>query len=142
MTQVLKGPKDFDVWNDKKKQIHFSVTEPVYFKEREIWWCALGANVGVETDGKNDNFERPVLIVKRFNRDMIWIVPITSTVGDKRFYHPIKYGPYRRWLILSQLKTISSKRLLRKVDFLPLRDFLQVSEAITSFLYRKSETPP
>ena len=144
MTQVLKTSNDFDSWNNHKKQVHFSEIAPPYFKEREIWWCALGVNVGVEveTDGKNDNFERPVLIVKRFNRDMIWIVPITSTSGDRRFYFPIKYGNNNRWLILSQLKTVSSKRPLRKIDFLSLDDFVKVSQAISSFLLIKSETPP
>ena len=138
----MKGPEDFDSWNSDKKLIHFSETGPIYFKEREIWWCALGVNVGVETDGKNDNFERPVLVVKRFNRDMVWVVPVTSTAGDPKFYHPIQYGSDKRWLILSQLRTHSSKRLLRKVDFLSVDDFARVVKAIADFLLMKSETPP
>jgi hypothetical protein len=53
--------KDFDRWNKKKKTLHQTdFTDFVH--EREVWWCALGANVGVEADGKHDNFERPVLV--------------------------------------------------------------------------------
>ena len=52
--------KDFDRWNEKKK--HVEATERIFYvKEREIWWCMLGVNVGREIDGKNDVFERPVL---------------------------------------------------------------------------------
>ncbi len=40
----------------------------IYFNEREIWWAHLGVNVGYEQDGKNDNFERPVLIIKKFGK--------------------------------------------------------------------------
>lgn len=42
--------KDFDEWNAKKKEIHKGGEAPFY-NEREIWWCALGANVGFEQDG-------------------------------------------------------------------------------------------
>jgi hypothetical protein len=35
--------------------------------EREISWCALGAQVGFEQDGLNENFERPVIVVKNLN---------------------------------------------------------------------------
>ena len=131
--------KDFDAWNGQKKKVH-DRDERILFHEREIWWCSLGLNVGVETDGKNDNFERPVLIVKKFNQDMVWVVPITSRKGPVKYYYPIKYGDKNRWVILSQLKTVSSKRLIRKIEALPESDFEQVSLLVKQFL--KSETPP
>jgi hypothetical protein len=31
-----------------------------YFREKEIWWACLGANIGFEQNGKNENFERPI----------------------------------------------------------------------------------
>lgn len=132
-------PKDFDAWNGQKKKVH-ARDEQILFHEREIWWCSLGVNVGVETDGKNDNFERPVLVLKKFNKDMVWVVPITSRKGPAKYYYPIKYGNKDRWVILSQLKTISSKRLIRKIEALPESDFEQISLLVRQFL--KSETPP
>lgn len=31
------------------------------FSEGQIWWAALGKNVGVEINGKNKDFSRPVV---------------------------------------------------------------------------------
>lgn len=59
--------KDFDEWNQEKKRIHAGVN-PAYGWPREVWWCALGINVGAEIDGKNNNFERPVLVMRVYNK--------------------------------------------------------------------------
>lgn len=59
--------KDFDVWNNKKKELNNAVFNS-YVHAREIWWCSIGINVGDEEDGKNSMFERPVLIIKKFNQ--------------------------------------------------------------------------
>ena len=40
--------KNFDEWNGQKKKVH-NRDEQIIFHEREIWWCSLGVNVGVET---------------------------------------------------------------------------------------------
>jgi hypothetical protein len=58
--------KDFDGWNNEKQRIN-KTDKKRFFKEREIWWCALGINIGVEIDGKNGAYERPVLIFKYRN---------------------------------------------------------------------------
>jgi hypothetical protein len=62
--------KDFDKWNSVKKiysKKERTETE-VYFKEREIWWCSAGINIGDEQNGKNFFFERPIIILKKFNK--------------------------------------------------------------------------
>jgi hypothetical protein len=77
--------KDFDRWNGKKKELNGTEFSG-YVHEREVWWCALGVNVGVEADGKHDNFERPVLIVRKFSRDSVLIIPLTTRT-QIRPYH-------------------------------------------------------
>jgi hypothetical protein len=57
--------KDFDGWNNVKKKVDTHNTSSLYFKEREIWWASTGVNIGSESDGKNELFERPVLILKK-----------------------------------------------------------------------------
>jgi mRNA-degrading endonuclease toxin of MazEF toxin-antitoxin module len=47
----------YDNWNDLKKQIVFGETSQKLFRDGDIWWCAVGTNVGAEIDGKNMNFE-------------------------------------------------------------------------------------
>ena len=63
----IKAIKDFDKWNKKKKEINYSI-QNILPKIREVWWLSIGLNVGVEEDGKNNNFKRPVLVIKVFNR--------------------------------------------------------------------------
>jgi hypothetical protein len=61
--------KNFDAWNEQKKVADTrEIARDFFFHEREVWWCALGANVGMEADGKHDQFERPVLIVNKFQQ--------------------------------------------------------------------------
>lgn len=69
--------KDFDRWNEEKKRLH-SDSRLVYAYPREIWWCALGVNIGAEIDGKNENFERPVLVMRIYNKDTLFVLPITT----------------------------------------------------------------
>src|SRR5579864_8524776 len=60
---MAEMPKNFDAWNEQKKVADGrEIASDFFFHERELWWCALGANMGVEADGKHDLFERPVLI--------------------------------------------------------------------------------
>ncbi len=58
--------KDFDCWNDIKKKLDES-KKTLFFKERDVWWCSIGLNVGDEENGKNQFFSRPVLVVRKFN---------------------------------------------------------------------------
>jgi len=60
--------KDFDKWNKRKKRIHEGSFDD-FVHAREVWWCAVGVNIGVEADGKHTNFERPVLIIRKFSKD-------------------------------------------------------------------------
>jgi mRNA interferase MazF len=127
--------KDFDGWNEVKKATHEnSVVRESFPKEREIWWCSVGVNIGVETDGKHDTFERPVLIVRVFNQEMLWAIPVTSTMKDSPFYYPFLFKNEERSLILTQIRVLSTKRLRRQVDVLPEKDFERVIEILTRLI--------
>lgn len=133
---TLEILKRFASWTKLKYKLHVAeLEEPVYFYEREIWWCALGVNIGFEQDGKNENFERPVLILRKFNEYMVWVLPLTSKdKKDSQFYQETEYEEGRFFVILSQIRTISSKRLLRKIRTLPEEEFTQVREKVKGFL--------
>src|SRR5436190_24202915 len=57
--------KDFDRWNRHKKHINDAGDRPFYHA-REIWWCAVGVNVGNELDGTGKEHDRPVLVIRPF----------------------------------------------------------------------------
>jgi len=123
----------FEKWYKIKIKIQ-SKERKIYFKEREIWWTSLGANIGFEQDGKNCNFERPVLVLKKFNKDIFWSLPLTTKNKKGKYYLKLDYNNPKSSLILSQLKLISSKRLIRKIRVLPEKEFKQVRKKIKKLL--------
>ena len=131
--------KDFDNWNIKKKKIS-QREEEILFHEREVWWCALGVNIGFEQDGKNDNFERPVLVMKKFNRDVLLVLPLTRSNKSNKYYYRLKQGKERdSVVILSQIRLISSKRLLRKMRMIAQSEFNEINEKIKKFFPEKQK---
>ena len=130
-----KSINDFFSWTKLKVGLHFSERQSeLYFKEREIWWTSLGLNIGHEEDGKNKSFERPVLILKVFNKEVLWILPLTSKEKKGKYYYQFEYKSKRYSVILSQLRLISSKRLLRKIRIISKEDFVQIKEKVRIFL--------
>ena len=109
--------KSFDEWNKIKKEIDVNKAGrniPV-FHESEIWWSNLGLNIGSEEDGKGLHFERPVFVLKKFNSEMFLGIPMTSKYKENKFHFKINDND-NSTLLLSQIKLMSSKRLLRFVS--------------------------
>ncbi len=125
--------KDFDNWNEKKKRIERKSEIP-YFKEREVWWCSLGVNVGHEEDGKNEKFERPVVILRKFNKHIFLAVPTTSRKRRGRYYYQIVYKNEQYTVILSQVRILSSKRLIRKISRPSKEDFNEIKKRVGEML--------
>jgi mRNA interferase MazF len=114
--------KDFLKWHKVKELIHDSREIP-YFYEREIWFCSLGLNLGFEQDGKNELFERPVVILRKFNKHVFLAVPLSSKVKRGKYYMVFVYENVEYTALLSQVRLLDSKRLTRKVRTLPDKDF-------------------
>ena len=127
--------KDFKRWHTKKSGIHNDQHVRVFFNEREIWWCALGANVGYEQDGKGDDFMRPIIVLKQFNKEVFWALPLTTQVKVGKYYFPIDLGDGKgRRVILSQLRLVDAKRLKEKLSVVPKKQFQELRKAITALL--------
>ena len=126
--------KDFNRWNELKKELDVR-NEKVLFHEREIWWCSLGVNIGFEENGKNEMFERPVLILRKFNKYVLWVLPLTRSIKDGGYYYKITQGDEdNSVVILSQIRLISNKRLLRKMRMMNAAEFREISEKVKHFL--------
>ncbi len=125
--------KDFDRWNTEKKRIDMEARR-VFAHPREVWWCALGLNIGAEINGKNDNFERPVLIVKIYNTETLLVLPITSKEKDDKFHCKVSAKVGQVWVKLTQIRVISSHRLLRKLDILAEAEYKKVEDKLRSFV--------
>src|SRR3989344_5296456 len=102
--------KNFDSWNIKKQEL--SKTERAYFSKGDIWFASIGKNIGDEEDGKNSDFERPVLIVRKFNNNIFLGVPLTSNEEKEgKYYHKL-ISFSGSTAILSQIRLFDAKTLL------------------------------
>ena len=127
--------KNYRKWVKLKIALNNKKSENnVYFREKQIWWCSLGENIGCEQDGKNKNFERPILILKKFNKNVLLMLPVTSSDKRGMYYYQFSYNNKKYSIILSQIKLISSKRLLRKIRRIDDGDFDEIKKKLAKFL--------
>lgn len=134
--------KDFDNWNKKKKTIDSTDSAIIApFHEREIWWCSIGLNVGDEQDGKNELFERPVLVIKKFNRGLAWVLPLSSKQKEGIYYFKINHEGKDFTVILSQLRLISTKRFLRRIWRIPDEPFAEIVNRVKNLFTITDEAP-
>lgn len=111
-------PKDFDGWNNKKQEVHNAKVAP-FFHEREVWWCSLGVNVGAEQDGTGKNYDRPVVIIRGFNKDIFFSVALTGRKKKGKYYFPVGLIEGREaTAVLSQVRLVDANRLVRKSQML------------------------
>lgn len=125
--------KNFQDWHKIKEDIDGFRKSP-FFREREIWWCSLGVNVGYEEDGKNEFFARPILILKKFNQEIFWGLPLTSQQKLGRFYYSFVFQNKESTVILSQLRILSGKRLIRRMGKINKDDFLIIKSKVFSLI--------
>lgn len=123
---------EFNDWNKFKINLQKSYKK-VFFHEREIWFCALGKNIGSEEDGKNENFERPVLILRKFNNDIFLGFPLTSQEKEGVFYFELDYE-IKSNIILSQIRLLDQKRLMRKIRTIYKQEFKEIIKKFTDLL--------
>jgi mRNA interferase MazF len=138
--------REFVKWIKVKVRIHTNENS-LSFKQRDIWWANIGLNVGFEQNGKNDEFERPVLVLRKFGQNIFWAIPMTSKENDNKYRMKIRYKEYYKNivgdlleeekegnLILNQLRTISNKRLIRKMGVISEVNFDIVRNKIKSII--------
>ena len=134
--------KDFDKWNEKKKQVHENRDAPGGH-QREVWWISFGVNIGVEIDGKNDTFERPGIVLRKFNNDMVWVIPVTSREKQLPFYIQFAFAETEYWAVLTQVRMLSTKRFLRKIGMIPKERFSEMQKTFANFaLVQENERSP
>ncbi len=126
--------KNFDQWNQKKKQINKDIFDN-FVHTREVWWCSLGINIGFEQDGKHEFFERPVLVLKKFSRDMVLVIPLTSKIKeDNKYFLKFTHNDTQFSAIISQLRLISTKRLRRKIYSMDSEIFNSIRHKVKEML--------
>ena len=128
--------KDYTKWHKIKTNIN-DVEKRAFFHEREIWFCHIGANVGFEQDGSGEDYLRPVLIVRKFNNEIFWGIPLAKSEKpkDNRYYYGFSFAENIISLaIISQIRLIDAKRLARQIGNMKEDDFDIVKKKLKDLL--------
>ena len=128
---MLFMEKNFDEWNKVKKKIdQFEINR--FYHEKEVWWAKIGLNIGNEQNGSDGNFERPVLIIKKFGKNICLIIPLTTS--PKKHKYRFDVGLIKQKTasaIISQMKIIDTKRLINKIQTLDKEIFIKIRKNIS-----------
>jgi len=134
---VLKLPtmgKDFDSWNKKKIVLNNRESSP-YCHEREIWWCTLGVNIGSEQDGSDIEYRRPVLVLKGLSKQTCLVIPLTTSTHAHKLRPSIGLvEDEHAHALLSQMRVIDTKRLVRKIGSLDKLIFDDIRKTVKDML--------
>ena len=85
-------------------------------------------------DGKNQNFERPVLILKKFDESNFLGLPISSQKSDSDLFYNLFYKDEETYLSLKQIRYLNIKRLSRLIRRLNEKEFNLIKQKIINFL--------
>jgi mRNA interferase MazF len=92
----------------------------------------------IRRSGKGPNFTRPVLIVKKFSKYLFLGLPLSTKLKDNIYYYPITLKGNTVSVLISQLRTFSSKRILNKIGELDSKDYQSVLKHLKKVLFLSS----
>lgn len=104
------------------------------FHEREVWFTTLGVNIGFEQDGRGDRFLRPVVVLKKFNNEVLWCSPLTKNQKKGKYYFAFELNGGVSTAILSQIRLVDAKRLQYKIGDMTLEQFAEAKERFKQLL--------
>ena len=131
--------KDFEKWHKKKTDIDNS-SKRLFFHEREVWFCSIGMNIGYEQDGSGNDFIRPVVIIRKFNNEIFWGVPLTKTrkkikKQSEKFYYKFSFlENVASVAILSQIRLVDAKRLIRHIGTMKEENFSELTKKLKDLI--------
>lgn len=125
--------KNYKQWMSKKSVINNKGVIRS-FREGDVWWGAIGENVGVEIDGKSKRYSRPIVILKKHSRLLFMAVPLTSKQHNGTWYVPFIFQNKHQTAVLVQTKPMDVTRLYERIGKLSNADYQRIKEAYLKLL--------
>ncbi len=125
--------KDYQKWHILKSELD-KKEHAIFVNERELCYTSIGENIGFEQNGKNELFERPLLVLKKFWTQTFIGIPLTSKVREWKYYSSFHHGESISTAILSQIRLFDTKRILRKIGYAEIEDFKRLKEKLRTLL--------
>lgn len=83
--------------------------------EAEVWWVAVGENIGIEMNGKSEFFSRPTIIFKKLNHLAFMGIPLSAKGKDDSWHVSFEFQNKRVYAALSQARVFSTARLYSRL---------------------------
>ena len=128
--------KNFDGWNEVKKKIDQRISVPI--KIGEICWCKFGLNIGREQNGNLIDYQRLVIIIKKFSTEFVLVAPLTTKIKKGDWYSDIEVLNQKGQVILNQIKPIDTKRILKIVGQVSEKEVENILERYIALLKGES----
>lgn len=122
------------LWSTLKKWID---TNGVYPRIRagHICWAYLGQNVGSETFGKGNFFQRPVLIISVVFSQSAIVIPLTSKPKEGFLYYSfIDSEGSKQYALLYQIRYLDGKRIKEKFSTITKKQMKELKSQLSSIL--------
>ena len=135
---------DFDKWCNIKKKTNIKKRE-FFVEAGDIVFIKIGKNIGYDQNGKGEEFLRPVLVLKVFNKSLFIGVALTSK--EKKGKDFIKIDFYKKdklfqsTAILMQIRTYDNKRIKYKKGSMRKKEFLEVLNHFKNVTLQNGENP-
>lgn len=129
--------KHFDEWIKLKEKLH-TINRIRTIHEGDVWWCAMGENVGVEINGKNEGFTRPAVVFRKLSRYSFLGIPLSTKFHEGNYYASFFFNGKQQTAALHQIRSMSVARLNKRMGELPEQDFQFLREKFIDFILAKN----
>jgi len=126
--------KKFDEWNQLKKRLDSKTKKVIVPKEREVYWVSIGENIGNEQNGKGEVFSRPVIIIKRFSRNMFFGIPLSTKIKEGSFFYNFTFLEKPSNALIVQGRLFDTKRLENRLGMISKDDFEKIKNNLKGLL--------
>jgi len=126
--------KKFKEWHSVKEKLHKETKKTIVPKEREIYWVSVGVNIGHEQDGKGNVFSRPVLVIKRYNKNLFFGVPLSTQIKQGSFFFEFEFNGKKSNALIVQGRIYDTKRLENRMGMIPNETFNNLKKQLKELL--------
>lgn len=105
---------EFERWNKLKIKTH-KRKNIKFYRDREIWWCRVGQNIGTEINGKSEEFTRPVLVLKSIHSNLLIGIPLTHTLREDSIYTSFYFKGDFHCVSLAQIRSFDARRFTFRI---------------------------
>lgn len=128
--------KQFRAWFKQSRSLHTSNHDVPLVSVGDIWWIAIGDNIGSEINGKNSKnnteFSRPAIIYKKLSHSLYLVIPTTSGHKQGSWWCNFTFKSKDMAACLHQIRVIDYRRLYDNIGQLSAADFDLVKQSFLS----------